>query len=52
MILSTNKGVNKLQYYLGHGPNKAFLIPDLCRAMEISGDSISADFTEDIIENN
>jgi hypothetical protein len=28
---------------LGHGPNKAFLVPESCRATERKGNSISAD---------
>ena len=34
-----------------HGPNKAFLVFDSCRVPVRNGNSISADFTEDIIEN-
>jgi hypothetical protein len=37
---------------LGHGPNKAFLVPDSCRETERNGNSISADITVDIIEND
>jgi hypothetical protein len=37
---------------LGHGPNKAFLALDSCRATERNGNSISADITDDTIENN
>ena len=37
---------------LGHGPNKIFLVPNSCRATERHGDSISADVTDDTIENN
>ena len=37
---------------LGHGPNKAFLAPDSCRATERNGNSISSDVTDDTIENN
>jgi len=37
---------------LGHGLNKAFLVPDLCRAAERNYKSITADITDDIIENN
>jgi hypothetical protein len=29
-----------------HGPNKAFLVPDSCRATELNGNSISADVTD------
>jgi hypothetical protein len=29
-----------------HGPNKAFLVPDSCRATERNSNSISADVTE------
>jgi len=28
-----------------HGPNEAFLVPDSCRAIERTGNSISADVT-------
>jgi len=35
-----------------HGSNKAFLVPDSCRATEINGNSISADVTDDAIEND
>ena len=34
------------------GPNKAFLVPDSCRATERNGNRISADITDDIIEND
>ena len=37
---------------LGHGPNKAFLVPDSCRATERNGNSIIIDVTDDTIENN
>ena len=37
---------------LGHGPNKAFLLPDSCRATERNGNGIRAVFTEDTIEND
>jgi hypothetical protein len=37
---------------LGHGPNKAFLVPDSCRETERNGNSISADITDDTIEND
>ena len=37
---------------LGHGPNKAFLVLDSCRTTERNGNSISADITDDTIENN
>ena len=37
---------------LGHGPNKAFLVPESCRATERNGSSISADVTADTIENS
>ena len=37
---------------LGHGPNKAFLVPGSCGATERNGNSISADSTDDTIENN
>ena len=35
-----------------HGPNKEFLVPDSCRVTERNGNSIRADFTENIIEND
>jgi hypothetical protein len=34
-----------------HGHNKALLVPDSCRATIRNCNSISADFTNDIIEN-
>jgi len=37
---------------LGHGPNKAFLVPDSCRASERNGNSISAAIIYATIENN
>ena len=36
----------------GQGPNKAFLVLDSCRATERNGNSISADVTDDTIEND
>jgi hypothetical protein len=35
-----------------NGPNKAFLVPDSCRATERNGNSIRADLTENTTENN
>jgi hypothetical protein len=35
-----------------HGPNKAFLVPDLCGATERNGNNISADVTDDTSEND
>jgi len=35
-----------------HRPNKAFLVPDSCRAMERNGNSISADVTDYPIESD
>jgi hypothetical protein len=35
-----------------NGPNKAFLVPDSCRATERNGNSTSANVTNDIIEND
>ena len=32
---------------LGHGPNKAFLVPDSCRVTERNGNSISTDIIDD-----
>ena len=37
---------------LGHGTNQAFLVPDSSRATERNGNSISADVTDDTIENH
>jgi len=37
---------------LGHGPYKAFLVPDSCEATERNSNSISSDDTDDTIENN
>jgi hypothetical protein len=37
---------------LGHGPNKAFLVPDSCRMTERNGNSISSEVTNDTIEND
>jgi hypothetical protein len=34
-----------------YGPNKAFLVPDSCRATERNGNSISNDVKDDAIEN-
>ena len=52
MILSTNKGGQINLVLLGHGPNKAFLVPDSCRGTERNGNSISTDVTDGTIENN
>ena len=35
-----------------NGPDKAFLVPDPCRATERNGNSTSANVTDDIIEND
>jgi len=35
-----------------NGPNKAFLVPDSCRATERNGNSIYAGITDDTIEND
>jgi hypothetical protein len=35
-----------------NGPDKAFLVPDPCRATERNGNSTSANVTNDIIEND
>jgi hypothetical protein len=35
---------------LCHGLNKAFLVPDSCRATEGNGNSISGDITDDTVE--
>jgi len=37
---------------LGHGPNKAFQVPNSCGATERNGNSISSDVTDDTIEND
>jgi len=36
----------------GHGPNKAFLVPDSCRVTGRNGNSISADVIDDTIGND
>jgi len=50
VILSTYRGGQINVVLLGHGPNKAFLVPDSCSATERNGNSISADVTDDPIE--
>jgi hypothetical protein len=45
------KEVNKPQCYLGHGPNKALLVPDSLRATERIGNRINACVTTGTIEN-
>jgi len=35
-----------------HEPNKAFVVPDSCRATERNSTSISADVTDDTNEND
>jgi hypothetical protein len=35
-----------------HEPNKVFLVPDSCRAMAKTGNSISTVMVEDTIEND
>ena len=35
-----------------HGPNKAVLVPDSCRATERNGSSINADVTDEANEND
>ena len=37
---------------LGLGPTKAFLVPYSCGATERNGNSISADITNDAIDND
>jgi len=37
---------------VGHGPNKVFLVPDSYRATERNGNSLSADITDDAIDND
>ena len=37
---------------LSHGPTKAFLVDDLCKATERNGSSINADVTDDTIEHD
>ena len=46
------KGVKKTSMLLGHGLNKAFLVPDSCRATERNSNRISADVTDDAIKND
>jgi hypothetical protein len=44
---------SKLQCYLvDSGSNKAFLVPELCRATIRNGNRTSVDLTEDTIEND
>jgi hypothetical protein len=45
------KAVNKPQCYLGHGPNKALLVPDSLRGKERIGNRINACATTGTIEN-
>ena len=52
VILSTNKEGQINLVLLGHGPNKAFLIPDSYRVTERNSDTIRADVTDDTIEND
>ena len=52
VIFSTNKGGQMYFSVMCHGPNKAFLVPDSCRATERKGNSVSADVTDDTIEND
>ena len=51
VILSTNKGGQIIFIVFSHLPNKVFLLPDSCRAIERMGNSISADVTYDTFEN-
>jgi len=51
VILRINKGGQINFVLLGHRPNKAFLVPDSCRPTK-NDNSISADVTDDTIENN
>ena len=51
VILRTDKGVNSTSVLYNDGPNKTFLVPDSCRVTERNDKKISADFTEDAIEN-
>ena len=52
MILSINEGGQIDSVLYGHGPNEAFLMTDSCRATERNGYRISADVTDDTIEND
>jgi hypothetical protein len=45
VLLSTNKGGQINFGVRCHEPNRAFLVPDLCRATEKNGNSISTDVT-------
>jgi len=40
VILSNNKGGQITSVLLGHGPNRAFLVPDSCGATERNSNSI------------
>jgi hypothetical protein len=53
VILNTNKGgqINFSQVLVSYGPNKAFLVPDSCKATERNGNSISTDVTDDANDN-
>ena len=46
------KGVKSYSVLFSHGPNKAFLVPGSRRATERNCNSISADVTDDTIEND
>jgi len=45
-------GVKYTSVLLCDGSNKAFLVPNSCRVTERNGNSISADVTDDTIEND
>ena len=51
VILSTNKGGQINFSQVSYGPNKAFLVPDSCKATERNGNSISTDVTDDANDN-
>jgi hypothetical protein len=50
VTFSLNSQSDKRESLFSHGPNKAFLVPDSCRATERNSISISTDITEDTIE--
>jgi hypothetical protein len=45
------KGVKKTSMLLGHGLNKAFLVPDSCRATERNSNRISENVTRDVSQS-
>jgi hypothetical protein len=50
--LETGKGVIYTSVLFRLGPNTAFLVPDICKETDRNDISISADVTDDTIEND